>query len=606
MDNNADNNAKTTKNLANTSTQANKSSLLSSTTSYSISQPHQQSQQIPQLPTVTNTATTSSTNSFWKNSNRVVPGRPSPKRDTTALTAGKVVGGVGAGQSGGMMATFRDYQNSVSDAWDTGDDEFCIISNATQQQQQQQHHLNNRGINASDESAAAPIHKTDPRISRQVSQTLAQNVIEVHKISTMTNNSGTSAGGGSAATAAHNTMTCNNNTANETTQHTTIENSAKNAESVTAKVAMQKDLKSPDSDEMRPRIRHIQALPGRPQLQKFTSNSQDSEYETKIEKFQVLLDSPLLDLVALKKLSWSGIPRKMRAISWRLLSKYLPPSGERRNGVLESKRQNYQDLRHNYFRVDSPDESQQDTYRQIHIDVPRMNPQIALFQQKLVQEMFERILFIWSIRHPASGYVQGINDLVTPFFIVFLQENLPPGTDIEKFNMESLSVEIRDAIEADAFWCLSKFLDCIQDNYIFAQLGIQEKVNQLKDLIQRIDGNLHRHLQQHGVDYLQFSFRWMNNLLTRELPLHCTIRLWDTYLAESDGFALFHLYVCAAFLLHWKEQLMQQIDFQGLLLLLQNLPTHNWSDRQINVLVAEAFRLKFTYADAPKHLEAKS
>lgn len=61
----------------------------------------------------------------------------------------------------------------------------------------------------------------------------------------------------------------------------------------------------------RPRMRHIQALPGRPQLQKFTSNSQDSEYDTKIEKFQVLLDSPLLDLVALKKLSWSGIPRKV-------------------------------------------------------------------------------------------------------------------------------------------------------------------------------------------------------------------------------------------------------------------------------------------------------
>lgn len=45
---------------------------------------------------------------------------------------------------------------------------------------------------------------------------------------------------------------------------------------------------------------------------------------------------------------------------------------------------------------------------------------------------------------------------------------------------------------------------------------------------------------------------------------------------------------------------------QGLMLLLQNLPTHNWSDRQINVLLAEAFRLKFTYADAPKHLETKS
>lgn len=56
-----------------------------------------------------------------------------------------------------------------------------------------------------------------------------------------------------------------------------------------------------------------------------------------------------------------------------------------------------------------------------------MSPLIALFQQKTVQEMFERILFIWAIRHPASGYVQGINDLVTPFYVVFLQEVIPPG-----------------------------------------------------------------------------------------------------------------------------------------------------------------------------------
>lgn len=57
----------------------------------------------------------------------------------------------------------------------------------------------------------------------------------------------------------------------------------------------------------------------------------------------------------------------MRGISWRLLSKYLPPSGERRCGVLESKRQGYQDLRQNYFKVDSQDESQQDTYRQVSL-----------------------------------------------------------------------------------------------------------------------------------------------------------------------------------------------------------------------------------------------
>lgn len=139
-----------------------------------------------------------------------------------------------------------------------------------------------------------------------------------------------------------------------------------------------------------------------------------------------------------------------------------------------------------------------------------MNPHVPLFQQKLVQDMFERILFIWAIRHPASGYVQGINDLVTPFFIVFLQEAVGAGkyqfdlllidsdelivliaeVDLDTCRLDSLSIENRDIIEADSFWCISKFLDCIQDNYIFAQLGIQEKVNQLKELIQRIDGKI--------------------------------------------------------------------------------------------------------------------
>jgi hypothetical protein len=56
-----------------------------------------------------------------------------------------------------------------------------------------------------------------------------------------------------------------------------------------------------------------------------------------------------------------------------------------------------------------------------------MNPLMPIFQQIIVQELFERILFIWAIRHPASGYVQGINDLVTPFFVVFLSEFIDNG-----------------------------------------------------------------------------------------------------------------------------------------------------------------------------------
>lgn len=72
---------------------------------------------------------------------------------------------------------------------------------------------------------------------------------------------------------------------------------------------------------------------------------------------------------------------------------------------MERKRLDYWNLVKQYYDTER-DEGFQDTYRQIHIDIPRMSPLISLFQQSTVQMIFERILYIWAIRHPASGYVQ--------------------------------------------------------------------------------------------------------------------------------------------------------------------------------------------------------
>ena len=120
-------------------------------------------------------------------------------------------------------------------------------------------------------------------------------------------------------------------------------------------------------------------------------------------------------------------------------------------------------------------------------------------------------------RHPASGYVQGINDLVTPFLMVFLQViaiftsfflkitmmffNAPffvkdfVEVDVTRvsFEFSDLESSVRENIEADSFWCMTKViiinlsfrliyglhlqvLDGIQDNYTFAQPGIQTKI----------------------------------------------------------------------------------------------------------------------------------
>ncbi|ESN94115.1 hypothetical protein HELRODRAFT_121441, partial [Helobdella robusta] len=320
--------------------------------------------------------------------------------------------------------------------------------------------------------------------------------------------------------------------------------------------------------------------------------------KAKLDKFQSLMLTPSLDLDELKKLSWSGVPSKFRPIVWKLLCGYLPAAQDRQGIILDKKRQEYHNYLEQYYST-RHQEIHQETHRQIQIDLPRMCPSIPLFQQETVQQIFERVLYIWAIRHPASGYVQGMNDLMTPFFVVFLNEYI--SSTIDTFKVDTLSRSDLQKLEADCYWCLSKLLDGIQDNYTFAQPGIQTRINQLKDLVSRIDATLQRHLEQHRVEYIQFTFRWMNNLLMRELPLRCIVRLWDTYLSEQDGFASFHLYVCAAFLTKFSTQLQRERDFHSLMMLLQNLPTQHWNDEEVTMILAEAYKLKFSFSGAPRH-----
>lgn len=269
---------------------------------------------------------------------------------------------------------------------------------------------------------------------------------------------------------------------------------------------------------------------------------------TRINKFKKILQASSIALPELREAAWSGLPTEVRAMSWQLLLGYLPTSSERRVAVLERKRKEYlEGVRQAFERANgtlqspySPASSKsrgldETIWHQISIDVPRTNPHLPLYQYEATQRSLERILYVWAIRHPASGYVQGINDLVTPFWQVFLGQYMTDDDVESGMDPGQLPKAVLDAVEADSFWCLTKLLDGIQDNYIHAQPGIQRQVAALRDLTSRIDATLAKHMEQEGVEFIQFSFRWMNCLLMREISLKNTIRMWDTYLVSMLG-----------------------------------------------------------------------
>ncbi|XP_015868538.3 GTPase-activating protein gyp1 [Ziziphus jujuba] len=336
------------------------------------------------------------------------------------------------------------------------------------------------------------------------------------------------------------------------------------------------------------------------EVQKSTMGARATD-SARVMKFTKVLSGTTVILEKLRELAWSGIPPYMRPTVWRLLLGYAPPNSDRREGVLRRKRIEYLDCVSQY--CDIPDTERSDDeinmLRQISVDCPRTVPDVSFFQQVQVQKSLERVLYTWAIRHPASGYVQGINDLVTPFLVVFLSEHLEGS--VENWSMSDLTPEKITNIEADCYWCLSKLLDGMQDHYTFAQPGIQRLVFRLKELVRRIDEPVSKHMEEQGLEFLQFAFRWFNCLLIREIPFHLVTRLWDTYLAEGDALPDFLVYIFASFLLTWSDEL-QKLDFQELVMFLQHLPTQNWTHQELEMVLSRAYMWHSMFNSSPSHL----
>lgn len=300
----------------------------------------------------------------------------------------------------------------------------------------------------------------------------------------------------------------------------------------------------------------------------------------------------------LRKLTWGGLPASHRADGWRLLLEVAPMKRARRPRELDRKRAEYHEYVSHYFDKGKPiaercpQEAQ--IFHQLSLDLPRHK--YALFHDERTVLRLERCLFLWSLRHPAVGFVQGMDDLMVQFFYVFVgdcfekqfvawlkdrpaRELFCPAEadgacplftpaarkwtvadpqqlrwttaftrndDALRECLNALEETELDAAEADAYWCGGRMLSWLQDHFVYGQPGLHRSMRQFDHLLQLSAPALHCHLQQEEVQVGQACFQWFHCLLTRELPERLVIRLWDTYLSLGPTFREFHVFVCAS------------------------------------------------------------
>ena len=330
-----------------------------------------------------------------------------------------------------------------------------------------------------------------------------------------------------------------------------------------------------------------------------------------IKKIKEICSQDFISIEELRNICWQGIPSEdplIRAECWKILLGLYPLKKELKISIIQRKKDEYVDMCNVYSNaLSNPEEVMNEEelkiYRQIQKDNPRTMPESSLFQNTKIQFMLTRVLYIWSLRHPASGYVQGFNDLCIPFFIVYFLEKFPNKNidTILKLNNDEFKILTEDTLtelETTIYYSLTKLLDRIQTNYTHNQPGITKMIHKMELIVDKVDPKLYQYLKQFEIDYVQFCFRWMNCFLIREFPVKLILRLWDTYFSEEKGFSEFHLYVCACLLLTFSEKLKAMTEFQELIVFLQNLPTSNWKIEDMDMLLAKSYSIKELYSNS--------
>ncbi len=279
-----------------------------------------------------------------------------------------------------------------------------------------------------------------------------------------------------------------------------------------------------------------------------------------------------------------------------MLLRYVPYNKKNQQSVLQRKRTEYQRFIDQH-KSDPEDEALKKIHKVIYFDVLRTQPDMPMIHSAPIQTLLQRLLRIWHVRHPSSGYVQGINDITAAILVVFIQE-LAPSLDLSQmgknYDLSFISDQEWLALEADTYWCLCAVLNQILDNYTQSQPGIIQGLSMIKALTQQLDPDLYNHLTKLDIDFYQFAFRWLFCLLLREYPLRLGIRLFDTYISDDDGFSVLHPYVCVATLLRWGSTL-KTMEFNEIIIFLQSLPTSDWSAEELSLLIQQAYVYKQHY-----------
>ncbi|KAF7805331.1 small G protein signaling modulator 1-like isoform X1 [Senna tora] len=158
------------------------------------------------------------------------------------------------------------------------------------------------------------------------------------------------------------------------------------------------------------------------------------------------------------------------------------------------------------------------TLHRIVVDVVRTDIHLEFYEDRRNLARMSDILAVYAWVDPATGYCQGMSDLLSPFVVLFEDD-------------------------ADAFWCFEMLIRRMRDNFLMeGPTGVIKQLEALWHILELTDREMFAHLSKIGAESLHFAFPMLLVLFRRELSFNEALSMWEMmWAADFDEFLAYDL-----------------------------------------------------------------
>eukprot|EP01114_Cavostelium_apophysatum_P024236 TRINITY_DN9425_c0_g1_i1.p1 TRINITY_DN9425_c0_g1~~TRINITY_DN9425_c0_g1_i1.p1 ORF type:complete len:655 (+),score=177.99 TRINITY_DN9425_c0_g1_i1:169-2133(+) len=249
-----------------------------------------------------------------------------------------------------------------------------------------------------------------------------------------------------------------------------------------------------------------------------------------------------------KRIFHGGVEPSIRMEVWKYLLNMYPFTStfKEREEINQKRRKEYFQWKNTWqFVLNDPDcrwDKFKSRCHNIEKDVVRTDRTLDFYADENGPnlKMLNEILITYTFYNYDLGYVQGMNELLSPILFVM-------GAD-----------------ESDSYWCFKGVMDVMEGNFHKDQNGMRIQLNAMSKMIQVLDSGLHEYLREHDALNMFFCFRWILIIFKREFSFFTIQRLWEV-LWSNHLTPNFHFYIAAAILLrHRQEFIDKEMQFDDM------------------------------------------